>query len=195
MNRLQQKAIEGAYKALCVISLDKAISAFLAQKDPKALAQVNNALGILEGADLGISICEARQDVRPDFLYKDEGTLFLLTPKTAEASEWIEENIPDDAQWFANALVVEHRYIQGILSGIGQDGLTYEPENGRIPTIWGTCPACHKVVYEGEDVVWTCAHNLNKDNPLFIGPQSEGAHCPCEYELPIHESCYNNGTW
>jgi len=35
----------------------------------------------------------------------------------------IEEHLPEDAQWFGNAVVVEHRCIWTILDGIQDAGL------------------------------------------------------------------------
>jgi len=61
--------------------------------------------------------------VGADFRCKNHGTLFLLFPVTETAHSWVEENLPSDAQWFGNAVVVEHRYIWPILEGIQNDGL------------------------------------------------------------------------
>jgi hypothetical protein len=59
----------------------------------------------------------------PDFSVRDEGTLFLLYPQSEAAKAWVEEHIPEDATYWGNAVVVEHRYIQDILAGINEDGL------------------------------------------------------------------------
>jgi hypothetical protein len=58
-----------------------------------------------------------------DFTVQDEGTIFLLIPNTDAAQEWIAEHIPDTAQCFGTAVVVEHRYIAEIVHGIQQSGL------------------------------------------------------------------------
>jgi len=58
-----------------------------------------------------------------DFTVQNEGTIFLLVPNTPLAQEWIEEHIPDTAQYFGDAVVVEHRYIADIIEGIQQSGL------------------------------------------------------------------------
>ena len=44
-----------------------------------------------------------------DVFVSYEGSIFLFTPLTAAAQQWIDENVQPDAQWFANALVVVHR--------------------------------------------------------------------------------------
>ena len=59
----------------------------------------------------------------PDFRSENQGSLFLLFPLTQPAHFWIEEHLPEDAQWFGNGVVVEHRYIWAILEGIQNDGL------------------------------------------------------------------------
>ena len=58
----------------------------------------------------------------PDFRSENHGSLFLLFPLTPSAHSWIEEHLPDDAQWF-DAVVIEHRYIWTILDGIQDAGL------------------------------------------------------------------------
>jgi hypothetical protein len=61
-----------------------------------------------------------------DFIVSNHGTIFTLTPRTEEAKDWINNNIDtENAQWFGQALIVEHRYIDDILFGIDQDGLEF----------------------------------------------------------------------
>jgi hypothetical protein len=59
----------------------------------------------------------------PDFRCENHGSLFLLFSLTQHAHSWIEECLPEDAQWFGNAVVIEHRYIWTILDGIQDAGL------------------------------------------------------------------------
>jgi len=59
----------------------------------------------------------------PDFRCENHGSIFLLYPLTQSAQSWIEENLPSDAQWFGNAVAVEHRFIWAILDGLQTDGL------------------------------------------------------------------------
>ena len=59
----------------------------------------------------------------PDFRCENHGSLFLLFPLSPSAHSWIEEHLPEDAQWFGKAVVVEHRYIWTILDGIQDAGL------------------------------------------------------------------------
>jgi hypothetical protein len=62
----------------------------------------------------------------PDFFVENHGSIFLLRPVTPSASVWISDHIPDDAQMFGEAIVVEHRYIADIVEGIMRDGLAVQ---------------------------------------------------------------------
>jgi hypothetical protein len=57
------------------------------------------------------------------FRCENHSSIFLLRPLSESAKIWVEENLPADAQWFGDAVVVEHRYIWAILEGIENDGL------------------------------------------------------------------------
>ena len=59
----------------------------------------------------------------PDFRCENHGSIFLLFPLTQSAQSWVEEQLPTDAQWFGNAVVIEHRFVWAILGGIQNDGL------------------------------------------------------------------------
>lgn len=63
-----------------------------------------------------------------DVLIENHGTIFLFRPQTDTARDWIEESVSDEAQWFGNALVVEHRYAGGLAQGMHDSGLrvTYD---------------------------------------------------------------------
>lgn len=61
-----------------------------------------------------------------DFTVRNEGTIFLLTPHSAEAEEWIEEHLPKDRQTWGSSVVVEHRFIADIVKGIRAEGLVVE---------------------------------------------------------------------
>jgi len=63
----------------------------------------------------------------PDFEVENHGTIYLLRPLTAIADEWVDANLPEDAQHVGTAVVVEHRYIAGIVAGIRDDGLRVWP--------------------------------------------------------------------
>jgi len=66
---------------------------------------------------------EIEHKTAPDVLVRHEGTVFLFCPLTPQAREWIDEFVQSDAQWFGNALVVEHRYAWGLAQFMKDKGL------------------------------------------------------------------------
>ena len=72
-------------------------------------------------------IREALGVTQHDFVVENHGSIFLLRPRTEAAREWINEHLPEDATTFAEAVVVEHRYIVSIIDGLKDDGLTIAP--------------------------------------------------------------------
>ena len=60
-----------------------------------------------------------------DFRVENHGSIFLLVPQTASATEWVETKIGRDNgyQPYWPTVVVEHRYIADIVAGIKNDGL------------------------------------------------------------------------
>ena len=59
-----------------------------------------------------------------DFEITGGGTVYILTPCTTEAKEWLEEHVDlDNVQWFGRGIAVEHRYIEDIVEGARGDGL------------------------------------------------------------------------
>lgn len=58
-----------------------------------------------------------------DFEVQNHGSIFLLVPISLAALEWVEANIPDDAQRLGRSIAVEHRYIWDIVAGATADGL------------------------------------------------------------------------
>ncbi|HXZ32197.1 MAG TPA: hypothetical protein VEH30_07945 [Terriglobales bacterium] len=58
-----------------------------------------------------------------DFALRDEGSIILLQPVTQAAQDWAEMYLAD-ALRFGAAVVIEHRYIDAILDGIREAGLT-----------------------------------------------------------------------
>jgi hypothetical protein len=58
-----------------------------------------------------------------DFAVENHGSLFLLYPITPAAFYWIADCLPADAQKWGEAVVIEHRFIEGIVAGIKDDGL------------------------------------------------------------------------
>lgn len=73
------------------------------------------------------TVNETRQEVqavrRIDFVVRDEGTIWLSTPLTPAALQFLSEHIQDDAQYFGDSLVVEHRYVEDLLLSLSEQGL------------------------------------------------------------------------
>jgi len=61
-----------------------------------------------------------------DFKVSGGGSLYILTPCTDAARDWVSEHIGDDAQTWGGGIAVEHRYIGDIVDGIQNDGLTVQ---------------------------------------------------------------------
>lgn len=64
----------------------------------------------------------------PDFIVENHGSIFLLYPRTPAADDWVEENIPDNAQHWCGSIAVEHGCICDILNGINDAGLACRAE-------------------------------------------------------------------
>lgn len=63
-----------------------------------------------------------------DFELNNEGTISLLRPLTSRGRDWLDEKLGDDKQWFGDAVVIEHRYVDDIVTGIRADGLTFDTD-------------------------------------------------------------------
>jgi hypothetical protein len=61
--------------------------------------------------------------VYPDVRIRNEGTIVLFTPITPRAKRWISANVQPNAQWFGNALVVQHRYAARLAAAMRSAGL------------------------------------------------------------------------
>jgi predicted thioesterase len=60
---------------------------------------------------------------KADLAVQNEGTLFLLRGISDAGREWVEKHLPDDVQTWGDAVIVEHRYIEPIVTGAIADGL------------------------------------------------------------------------
>jgi len=58
-----------------------------------------------------------------DVKIENHGSLVLIRPLTEAASDWLDENISEDAPHFGGAVVVEPRYVEAIVEGMQNDGL------------------------------------------------------------------------
>ena len=73
-------------------------------------------------------------DDKVDFQIVDHGTLYLLYPNTRRAKQWVKENLPQDHVKYADASVVEPRYIDDILDGIRADDLDFAVSRVPLPS-------------------------------------------------------------
>jgi len=58
-----------------------------------------------------------------DVFVSCEGSVFLFTPLTPAAEQWISEHVQADAKWFGSALVVEWIYAAGLAAAMREEGL------------------------------------------------------------------------
>jgi hypothetical protein len=63
----------------------------------------------------------------PDVEVSCHGSIYIFTPLTPAAREWVAEFLPEDAQQWAGGTVVEHRFIADIVQGAQRDGLSVVP--------------------------------------------------------------------
>jgi hypothetical protein len=61
--------------------------------------------------------------MNPDISIENHGTIFLFRLNTPAAAEWVSENVQSDAQFFGDALVVEHRYARELAMAAVADGM------------------------------------------------------------------------
>ena len=46
-------------------------------------------------------------------------TIYIITPKTNKAKAWVGQNVPlEDWQWMGDGFVVEHGYINDLVTGM-----------------------------------------------------------------------------
>ncbi len=51
--------------------------------------------------------------------------MYLIQPKTELARKWIDENVCSEPwQWLGNNLAVDHHFIENIVGGMREAGLT-----------------------------------------------------------------------
>lgn len=93
----------------------------IAVHDPERVPDQQLSQDYQQAANVLSVIRDSRID--PDFAVQGEGSVYLLQPLTPAATEWIESNLPTDRTMFGSAVVVEWRYIAGIVHGIKGAGL------------------------------------------------------------------------
>ena len=61
-----------------------------------------------------------------DFTLESHGSLALLWPNTVQAAVWLNVTAPHDAQFWCSALLIEPRYVTGVIDAASADGLIIE---------------------------------------------------------------------
>lgn len=59
-----------------------------------------------------------------DFTIENCASVILLRPLTPVAKQWLTDHMPDDAQYFGDAVAIEPRYLEDVVDGLTNDGLT-----------------------------------------------------------------------
>lgn len=64
-----------------------------------------------------------------DFALSHYGSIVLLRPLTPRCRRWIERNVATEGwQWFGGSLALECRYVDLLVEGMREDGLTQSTE-------------------------------------------------------------------
>jgi len=58
-----------------------------------------------------------------DIQIENHGSIFLFRINSSAAHAWVSENVQDDAQFFGDGLVVEHRYAADLAAAMQAAGL------------------------------------------------------------------------
>jgi len=69
-----------------------------------------------------------RQNLDADFSFENHGTIWLCRPNNEDAREHLSTHVQEDAQWFGNAVAVEHRYVSDLAQHLQDDGFSVDGE-------------------------------------------------------------------
>jgi hypothetical protein len=59
-----------------------------------------------------------------DFSIGNHGSICLLLPHSDAANAWIDDHLPENVMRWSGCVVLEPRYVDDIVCGIENDGLT-----------------------------------------------------------------------
>jgi hypothetical protein len=66
----------------------------------------------------------SRRKPKVDVTVENHGSLFLFTPHTQAAKDWVSENVGLESwQWLGTGFAVEHRFALDLADGMLADGL------------------------------------------------------------------------
>jgi hypothetical protein len=60
----------------------------------------------------------------PDFHLAVDGSMGRLMPLSQAAEDWIVANIPEDAQRWGSAVIIDHRAVDDIIEKLAEAGLS-----------------------------------------------------------------------
>jgi hypothetical protein len=92
------------------------------ERDDASLGNENEFVGLTSDEEQEFNE-EFRNQEGADVEIRFEGTIALFEPLSHRASAWIQSHVLDDAQWFGNALVVEHHFVKELARAMKSDGL------------------------------------------------------------------------
>ena len=61
-------------------------------------------------------------NVASDYRIEGGGSVYLVVPLNDAARKNLEENVGDEALWYAGGLAVEHRYIEDLVATLTDEG-------------------------------------------------------------------------
>lgn len=76
----------------------------------------------MNSSEHGTDAYLAEKDDAPDYYIENYGTLFLATPLNESAWANLRDNVQEDAQFWGDAVVVEHRYIVDLVEQLQAEG-------------------------------------------------------------------------
>ena len=60
---------------------------------------------------------------RADLTVVNHGSIFTVIPQTKPGHQWLQDTAPEDAQFFGAGMVVEPRYVEGVVNAAREAGL------------------------------------------------------------------------
>jgi hypothetical protein len=102
------------------------MTAISAVCQPSQQGRGGKTIRLLKGAKMQTdSFVASGSSPTPDFELQNHGSIFLLIPQTPSARVWIDDHIGKDNGYQPHypIVVIEHRYIADIVTGIQDDGL------------------------------------------------------------------------
>jgi hypothetical protein len=65
--------------------------------------------------------------MQADVVVENHGSVFVVTPLSPEASEWVDENVQLEGwQWLGASFACEPRYVPSLIDGMHENGLMVE---------------------------------------------------------------------